>query len=229
MIDTAPLKLTANAIESQYSLSSLQQGMLFHSLYAPQSGVNIEQFVCTLHEDLNVSCFKQAWNRIVERHAILRTSFRWVKEPLQEVHRQVTIPWEEQDWRELSATQQEDQLNSYLQRDRDRGFQLTEAPLMRLALFRIAEADYQCVWTFHHVLLDGRSFPIIFQELFALYEAFCQGEDLQLEQPRPYQNYIEWLEKQDFASAEKFWRNTLSGFTAPTPLTVDRIHYLKFC
>ncbi|HEY9724993.1 MAG TPA: condensation domain-containing protein, partial [Chroococcales cyanobacterium] len=230
MIDTAPLKLAANAIEAQYPLSSLQQGMLFHSLYAPESGVNIEQFVCTLHENLNVSCFKQAWNRIVERHAILRTSFRWegVKEPLQEVHRQVTIPVEEQEWRELSATQQEDKLKSYLQCDRQRGFQLTEAPLMRLALCRIAEADYQCVWTFHHVLLDGRSFPIIFQELFAFYEAFCQGEDLQLEQPRPYQDYIEWLGKQDFSSTKNFWQSTLSGFTAPTPLMVDRLQPLKF-
>jgi amino acid adenylation domain-containing protein len=231
MIYAAPLELKANIIEEQYPLSSIQQGMLFHSLYAPQSGVNIEQFVCGLHEDLKVSFFKQAWNRIVERHPLLRTSFCWqgVKEPLQQVHRQVAIPFEEQDWRGLSAIQQEDKLKSYLQFDRQRGFQLTEAPLMRLALFRVAEADYQCVWTFHHVLLDGRSFPIIFQELFAVYEAFCQGEDLQLEQPRPYRDYINWLGKQDFALAENFWRSTLSGFTAPTPLTVDRVHHLKFC
>ncbi|HEY9634762.1 MAG TPA: condensation domain-containing protein, partial [Coleofasciculaceae cyanobacterium] len=230
MIYAAPLELTANNIEAQYPLSSLQQGMLFHSLYAPQSGVNIEQFVCALHEDLNVSFFKQAWNRIVERHPLLRTSFRWegVKEPLQNVHRQVTIPFEEQDWRSLSATQQEDKLNSYLQVDRQRGFQLTEAPLLRLALFRVAEADYQCIWTFHHILLDGRSFPILFKELFAFYEAFCQGEDLQLEQPRPYRDYIDWLGKQDFALAENFWRSTLSGFTATTPLTVDRVHQLEF-
>jgi amino acid adenylation domain-containing protein len=229
MIYAAPLELTANNIEAQYPLSSLQQGLLFHSLYAPQSGVNIEQFVCALHEDLNVSFFKQAWNRIVKRHPLLRTSFRFegVKEPLQNVHRQVTIPFEEQDWRGLSATQQEDKLNSYLQVDRQRGFQLTDAPLMRLALFRVAEADYQCVWTFHHVLLDGRSFPILFKELFAFYEAFCQGEDLQLEQPRPYQDYIDWLGKQDFALAENFWRSTLRGFTATTPLSVDRVHQLE--
>ena len=229
MIYTASLELKANNIEASYPLSSIQQGMLFHSLYGSQSGVNIEQFVCALHEDLKISFFKQAWNRVVQRHPILRTSFHFegIKEPLQNVHRQVTLPFEEQDWRGLSATQQEDKLKSYLQVDRQRGFQLTEAPLMRLALFRVAESDYHCVWTFHHVLLDGRSFPIVFQELFAFYEAFCQGKDLQLEQPRPYRDYIDWLGRQDFTLTERFWRSRLSGFTVPTPLTVDRTHQLK--
>ncbi len=229
MIYTASLELKANNIEASYPLSSIQQGMLFHSLYSPLSGVNIEQFVCALHEDLKISFFKQAWNRVVQRHPILRTSFHFegIKEPLQNVHRQVTLPFEEQDWRGLSATQQEDKLKSYLQVDRQRGFQLTEAPLMRLALFRVAESDYHCVWTFHHVLLDGRSFPIVFKELFAFYEAFCQGKDLQLEQPRPYRDYIDWLGRQDFTLAERFWRSRLSGFTVPTPLTVDRTHQLK--
>ncbi len=220
------LDTKVNNIEDKYPLSFIQQGMLFHSLYAPHSGVNIEQFICTLHEDVKVSAFKQAWYRIVERHPILRTSLHWegLKEPLQAVHRQVILPFEEQDWRSLSATQQEHQLKSYLQTDRQRGFQLTEAPLMRLALFRVAQADYQCVWTFHHILLDGRSFPLVLNELFAFYEAFCQNQDLQLQQPRPYRDYIDWLGKQDFTLAENFWRSTLSGFRATTPFTVDRVH-----
>ena len=196
--------------------------MLFHSLYSPQSGVNIEQFVCALHEDLKISFFKQAWNRVVQRHPILRTSFHFegIKEPLQNVHRQVTIPFEEQDCRGLSATQQEDKLKSYLQVDRQRGFQLTEAPLMRLALFRVDESDYHCAWTFHHVLLDGRSFPIVFQELFAFYEAFCQGKSIHLKPSRPYRDYIAWLKQQNLSQLELYWRQVLQGFRAPTPLMV---------
>jgi NRPS condensation-like uncharacterized protein len=68
----------------------MQQGMLFHSLYAQQSGVDIEQMIFALHENLNVSAFKQAWQRAVERHPVLRTSFHWEgdNEPLQYVHQQ---------------------------------------------------------------------------------------------------------------------------------------------
>ena len=93
---------------------------------------------------------------------------------------------------------------------------------MRLALFRVAEADYQLVWTSHHALLDGRSRLVLLKELFALYEAFCRGRDLQLQPPRPYRDYIEWLRQQDLSAAESFWRRRLSGFPAPTPLGVDR-------
>ena len=210
-------------IEDSYPLSPMQQGMLFHSLYAPQSGVNIEQMICSLHEDLNVVVFKRSWQRVVERQPVLRTSFRWegVNEPLQELHKHVTLPWVEQDWRGVSAQQQEKDLEAYLQDDRRRGFEFTSAPLMRLALFRVAEADYKFVWTFHHALLDGRSFPLVLKELFDCYEAFCSNQELQLEQPHPYRDYIDWLGLQDFIKTENFWRQTLKGFTAPTPMVVD--------
>ena len=229
MLNATLIAMPLDTIEDKHLLSFMQQGMLFNSLYAPKSGINVEQLICNLHEDLNISAFKQAWQQVVDRHPILRTSFCWedVNEPLQEVQRHVTIPFEEQDWRDLSAKQQEQQLESYLHADRQRGFQINEAPLMRVALFQIAEANYQCVWTFHHVLLDGRSFPIVLKELFAFYEAFCANQDLQLPQPRPYRDYIDWLRQQDFSKAENFWRSTLNGFSAPTALTVNRTRPVK--
>jgi amino acid adenylation domain-containing protein len=202
----------------------MQQGMLFDYLKSEQPGVNIEQMICSLHETLNLLTFTQAWQRVIERHPVLRTSFGWqgLDVPLQTVHPEVQLPLEQQDWRHLSASEQEDKLQAYLQADAECGFDLTKAPLMRLALFQLTESDYKIVWTFHHLLLDGRSLLILLKEVFAFYEAFCQGEDLQLEQPRPYSDYIEWLQQQDFSKAEAFWKQTLRGFSVPTPLVVER-------
>jgi amino acid adenylation domain-containing protein/non-ribosomal peptide synthase protein (TIGR01720 family) len=211
-------------IEDTYPLSPMQQGMLFHSLYAPGSGIDIERIVCALHEEVDAPALERAWQRVIERHPVLRTSFRWqgLDQPVQEVHSHIICPLEQHDWRHLSEQEQESQLVIYLRRDRRRGFELSEAPLIRLTLFRCAEADYRLIWTFHHILLDGRSFPLLLKEVFAFYEAFCQGQDLQLERPRPYGDYIEWLQEQDLSKAETFWRQALRGFTTPTPLTVDR-------
>lgn len=213
--------MKVETIENSYNLSPIQQGMLFHSLYAQESGVDIEQLVCKVHE-LDIPAFKQAWQKVVERHPVLRTSFDWQndQELRQFVHR-VMIPLEQQDWRAEPAQEQQQRLQVYLQLDRQRGFQLNQVPLMRLALFRLSESDYQFVWTFHHALLDGRSLLIVLKEVFAFYDACCQGEDLQLAQPRPYCNHIEWLQQQDWSKAESFWRKWLQGFTAPTPLVVD--------
>src|ERR1700704_6319397 len=64
-------------LEDIYQLAPMQQGMLFHSIYSPDSGTYFEQSLFTIKGDLNISAFEQAWQRVVERHSILRTSFLW--------------------------------------------------------------------------------------------------------------------------------------------------------
>jgi hypothetical protein len=211
-------------IEAVYPLSPMQQGMLFHSLYAPESGVYFEQLTCTLRGDFDVSAFQRAWQRLVERHPVLRTAFAWKRldKTLQFVHRQVHLPLERQDWRELSPAEQKERLETFLQAERRRGFNLSQAPLVRLALVQTAPDAHYFVWSHHHLLFDGWSMSLLLKEVMIFYQAFCQGQDVQLPPSRPYRDYIAWLQQQDTAEAERFWRQTLRGFIAPTPLTVDR-------
>jgi amino acid adenylation domain-containing protein len=219
-------------VESSYPLSPMQHGMLFHSLSTEGDGVYIQQMVCDLHEDLNVPAFARSWQRVVERHPILRTSFSWdgLAEPVQDVYRRVELPLEQRDWRGLSASQREKQWEVHLREDQRRGFKLTSAPLMRLTLFRLAQTDYRLLWSSHHALFDGRSRLQIFKEIFSLYEAYCRDQDLVMEQPAPYRKYIEWLQRQDWSDSEKFWTAELRGFSAPTPLVSERTlgHTLGF-
>ena len=209
-------------IEDIYSLSPMQEGMLFHTLYAPESGVYFEQTAYTIHGHFNVPAFKQAWERVVERHPILRTLFHWKgrDEALQVVRQRVRLPWTQQDWRGLPPAEQENRLESVLKADRERGFDLSEAPVMRLALIQSAEDAYYFILSRHHLLLDRWSVSIVFKEVFAFYEAFNRGQDLHLEPSLPYRDYIAWLREQDLSQAAMFWRQTLKGFTAPTVLGV---------
>ncbi|OGG52156.1 MAG: hypothetical protein A3F84_17975 [Candidatus Handelsmanbacteria bacterium RIFCSPLOWO2_12_FULL_64_10] len=209
-------------VEDTYALTPLQQGMLFHGLRDRRAGAYLVQMVCTFVKDLNVPAFRLAWERVVARHPILRTGFRWegLDEPLQEVHSRVELPLEAQDWRGLSAQEQGDRLDAYLRDDRTRGFDLGQAPLFRLALFRAGEDGHRFVWTFHHILLDGRSVLDVLKEVSVFYDAFCQGRDLQRPLPRPYRDHVEWVQRQDLRRAETHWRGLLRGFASPTPLTV---------
>ncbi|MBO0797275.1 MAG: TauD/TfdA family dioxygenase [Blastocatellia bacterium] len=211
-------------VEDIYPLSPVQQGMLFHAVYDPKGGMYLEQKTCTLQGDLDVSAFERAWQAVVERHPVLRTAFVWqaLDEPMQVVRRSVKLSWRREDWRGLSPEEQQAQSSAFLQADRTQGMDLSKAPLMRLALFRLADDAYQFTWTHHHILLDGWSLPILFKEVFAFYEAFRKGADLRLEKGRPYRDYIAWLQRQDLSQAEAFWRNELKGFTTPTPLWVSR-------
>ncbi|MBE9186425.1 amino acid adenylation domain-containing protein [Microcoleus sp. LEGE 07076] len=210
--------------DSEYAdrLSPIQQGMLFDSLSAQQSGVDIEQVVCTLCEKLNVAEFVQAWRQIVDQYPILRTSFCWFDRevPVQTVHPQVEVPIVDEDWRNLSEGDRTNQLAAYLQADRLQGFDLSQPPLMRLALFHIAETEYKLIWTYHHILLDSTSAITVLQAVFSLYESLAGDGKLELKLPRCDRDCIEWMQ-QDISKAETFWRQYLSGFSAPTPLVGD--------
>jgi len=215
--------MTDKNIEDSFPLSHMQKGMLFHALHSEHSGVDVEQMVLVLHEELSVPEFRKAWAKTIQRHGILRTSFRWdgLDEPLQDVHRKIDFAWQEQDLQGISAEDQTAHEDYYLRADRQRGFDLRQAPLWRFALSRVAEAEYHFLWSFHHALLDGRSFLILIKEVFLFYNAIRNGENLKLAEPVPYRRYIDWLQQQDIGSGEAFWRKLLSGFSAPTLFGVD--------
>jgi amino acid adenylation domain-containing protein len=207
-----------------YPLSPMQQGMLFHALLDADVALYWTQFTCALRGQLEVERFKQAVQLVVAIHPTLRTAFVWEnrEKPLQVVRAQVTVPWEEQDWRRLAGGEQEKRWLDYLQEDRQRRCDLSKAPLMRLALLRRGDDDYQFVWSHHHLLLDGWSLHLVLKDVFSAYEALVSGRHPQLSSPRPYRDYIAWLQQQDLSAAEAFWRNFLKGFSAPTPLIVER-------
>jgi amino acid adenylation domain-containing protein/non-ribosomal peptide synthase protein (TIGR01720 family) len=200
----------------------MQHGMLFHAIGEPGSGVDIEQIVCQLDESFNTAAMLRAWDLIASRHTILRTAFVWegIAEPLQQVYESVTIPSEIIDWRNADAAEQAARWRRLLASDRGQGFDLSCVPLMRLHIVQLGESSWRMLWTFHHALLDGRSFPIVLREVFAAYTAFrdeVQGGP-QLPARKPYSDYIEWLRTQDLAKAEQFFREKLKGFRAPTTI-----------
>ncbi|WP_442937952.1 amino acid adenylation domain-containing protein [Nostoc sp.] len=211
-------------IEDIYPLSPTQQGMLFESLYAPDSGVYFQQLSLTLSGKLNVTAFEQAWQQVIAQHSILRTAFVWeqLAQPLQVVYRQVDVNLNSHDWQQLSAQDQQQQLELLLHSQRKQGFQLSQPPLIHLSLIQLSADTYQFIWSSHHLLLDGWSMPLIFKDLLYFYQTIYQGENKTVQPTQSYRNYIAWLQKQDLAQAEQFWREKLQGFTAPTPLSVDK-------
>ncbi len=201
-------------------LTPVQEGMLFHTLYAPGSGVYHEQRACVLEGDLDTAAYERGWESVIERHPVLRTAFHWegLPKPLQAVHRRVEPSWHRGDWRGLSPATQRERLAAHLREDRSRGFELGRAPLLRLALFRLGEQSHQLVLSFHHILLDGWCLPFVFRDVSIAYEALQRRQAPRLQRPRPYREFLLWLQSRDTSGDEAFWRRELAGFHHPTPL-----------
>ncbi len=211
-------------VEDIYPLAPLQQGLLFHSLSAPEAGLYCNQALFTLNGRLEVPAFQRAWQRVVDQHPVLRAAMVWagVKEPVQVVNRKAEMQIAHHDLRLLAPEAQQQKIEAMRRADLAQGFDLAKAPLLRAVLLQTAAERHEFLWNFHHILLDGWSMFKVLQEVFGLYDAFTRGRDLQLSRPRPYRDYIAWLRRQNSASAEAFWRKNLQGFTAPTPLRTDR-------
>src|SRR6185369_2779315 len=153
-----------------YPLTPTQQGMLFNTLYQPELQMGIEQMRCRLAGVLDVVALKQAWQQVLNRHAVLRTAFAWqgLTQMLQIVQDEVELPWSYHDWRGLPPAQQQAQLDSLLAADRARGFDPATAPLLRCTLLQLDEQLYYFSWSYHHLLFDGWSMPLLLEELFSL-------------------------------------------------------------
>jgi surfactin family lipopeptide synthetase C len=128
-------------IKDIYPLSPMQQGMLFHSLYAPTEQTYVTQMGCRLVGELHIAEFEHAWQQVIDRHPILRTAFVWERraEPLQIVFQDVQLSWLHEDWQELTAAQQQEALNTFMEANQARAFELSRPPLIRPALIRLTE------------------------------------------------------------------------------------------
>ncbi|HVW63440.1 MAG TPA: condensation domain-containing protein [Nitrosospira sp.] len=221
--------MSRKGIEAIYALSPQQLGMLFESLYTTGttsatnttgSGMHIEQKTFAFDDNWNMAAWRESWQHVVDWHPALRTAFVWrnQKEPLQAVMSYADIPFEQHDLGALDESARQERLATILREDRERGFVLTQAPLMRLMAIRMSDKSWVAVWAHHHILLDGWSLSIISRDVCNFYNARCRRLEWNPEPSRPYRDYIDWLARRDTREAETFWRGRLDGFFRPTPV-----------
>ena len=205
-----------------YALTPVQQGMLFHQLQERNVGVDIEQFVGDLAEEIDPDAMRAAWQRVCDRHPILRTRMRWADrdEPVQEVLDHVDTRLAVHDLRLLAPADQEARLSQFLVEDRRAGLALDAAPLWHVTLFQLGPNRQRLVFTYHHALLDT-SVVWVTEEAFRIYDASRLGAVAELADRVPYKDHIEWLRThldEDRAAAQQYYAKLLEGFDSPTQL-----------
>ena len=212
-------------IENIYPLSPMQSGLLFQTLYAPESDAYFVQSIFELEGEIDVSALIKAWQVVSDHHPILRTGFIWqsLETSVQYVLKSTEVPFETEDWQDLGKPEQEKKLEIFIREDRKKGFDLRKAPLLRLILIQCSSNRYYLIWSQHHILTDGWSTPIILGDVFKAYEALRRAKEVQLTSRSPYQNYIAWLQEQDLNKAEAFWKDYLASLEGPTQLSFSNI------
>jgi len=206
------LPIPAAEIEDIYPLSPMQKGMLFHTLSAPEERAYVNQLRVDIR-GLDIERFCKAWQATLDRHAILRAGFIWeeVDEPVQVIRRHQEIAFQELDWRGHSNLDKE--LVAWAQYDRQKGFDLTKEPKLRLTAIRVDDTRHHFIYTNHHILMDGWSGSQLMGEVLQRYQGQIPAIIL-----GSYRDYLAWLQSRDVVESERFWREQLAELEEPTLL-----------
>ncbi|MCP4147611.1 MAG: hypothetical protein GY757_07665, partial [bacterium] len=211
-------------IDKIYPLAPMQEGMLFHYLYNNDSQAYLEQSVIDISGQLDPVALEKALKNLVQRHDALRTLFihKETDQPLQVVLKERPPALFFQDISQMPPEEKERFINTFIKEDRQKGFDLSEDHLLRVAVLQVeaggchrrplrgerqGEAHpgppitlragrFKLIWSSHHIILDGWCLGIVYGELFDYYRYYKDGNDtdsLQMETVYPYRDFIEWL------------------------------------
>ncbi|WDE06110.1 non-ribosomal peptide synthetase [Thalassomonas viridans] len=222
---TNQLQQLSKNIESIYPLAPVQQGMLFHTLIHPGTGMYLQQYQHTMVMDkLDVAAFEKAWQSVVDRHPLLRTAFvhETQERPLQVVMKFAKLPFEYLDFSQLEAAEQKAEIARILADERQAGLPFNRAPMMLIRLIKLSENRYHFIRSYHHILMDAWCFGIVMSDYLSFYRHYTKGTPLKLTEPARYEDYIAYLEQQDPQAQQDFWQQTLAGFSAPTSLGISQ-------
>ncbi|WP_221643002.1 non-ribosomal peptide synthetase, partial [Nostoc sp. 2RC] len=220
---TEPFSLISDAerqklpkdVEDAYPLARVQAGVIFHSQSMPDEPMYHDIFLYNLQVRLDIELFQKALQHVVDRHAILRTSFDLTNfsEPLQLVHQQVTAPFHVEDLRDLSPEQQQQALSTWIKAEKRRNFDWSSPPFIRFFIHRLTEQSFYLTFSCHTSILDGWSKACLLTELLHHYYALLNGKSEAIE-PAPaiaYRDFVA-LERATLASpdSQDFWRQKLA-------------------
>ncbi|SKK03894.1 Probable peptide synthetase NRP [Mycobacteroides abscessus subsp. abscessus] len=226
--DIAPAQLSQQQIDELHEqhkivdvlpLTPIQEGLLFHTTFARAAGalegdeagidfyaVQLDITVTGLVDQLRL---RDAVHTVVRRHPNLAARFcTQFGDPVQVILADPVIAWRYLDLRGDDLTPDEE-IQHLCAAERAAVCDLADRPTLRAALIRTEGNQHRFVLTFHHVVIDGWSLPILLQEIFASYF----GHRL----PAPsYRSFVSWLADQDLDAARTAWGKVLEGFDTPT-------------
>ncbi|QCT04337.1 amino acid adenylation domain-containing protein [Paenibacillus algicola] len=220
----APADLSAEAVSStteraRYAFeASFAQNRLWvvHQLLADQSVYNMPAAIA-LRGVVHVPALERAFERVMQRHDSLRTTFMEKDgELVQVVEEDVSFELPVIHLSDLAPELRWKRAAGLAELDAAAAFDLHSGPLIRISLIRLEEREHLLLVNLHHIISDGWSVEILIRELSAFYNAEVEGQKLQLpELPVQYADYAhfqkEWMKDEVLQHHLEYWKQQLSG------------------
>ena len=192
-----------NNIKQISDLSSMQRGILFHSL--EEEDAYLIQVLLKMKGDFSIDTIQNAFNCFIQEYDILRTGilYKNVSKPIKVVYKKRV---------EDAFYSKDMSLEEYLKNDRRRGFDLEKDLLIRMGIIE-ENREFNLIITFHHIILDGWSKDIILQRLFEIYSLLLNENYYPVHQK--YTDITHDILKNEYSD---FWKRYLDGYECSSTL-----------
>ena len=170
----------AKRIQNIYSLTPLQEGMLFHHLSSPESSEYVLQDYYNVNAELDTGLIESALELLAMKHDVLRTAILYekLKEPKQVVHRERKIEFIAIDLSSYSEDSQEEKISEIINSDLKRGFDLQKDTLVRFSYIKL-NGKSKLLCTMHHIIVDGWCSGMITGGFISYYKALSKGTSVE--------------------------------------------------
>src|SRR5882672_8894655 len=198
-------------------LSFAQERLWSLDKLMPASQVFNVPIAVRLSMPTDLSALQRSLKEIARRHEVFRTTFITVEGKPQPVFTaDLDLRLAVIDLTTLRKPERELEARRLIKEEAQRPFDLALGPLIRTGLIRLSEQESIFLLTMHHIISDGWSIVLFFQELSALHRAFANGHDSPLaELSIQYADYAawqrEWLRGEVLERQLSYWKNQLSG------------------
>jgi amino acid adenylation domain-containing protein len=212
----------------EFPPSFAQERLWFLDRLNPGSSTYNVPTAAMLTGNLDTGALLSSIRIIIERHESLRTSLDTRDgKPVQRIWAKADVPVRQRDLRSLSATARRSALTAELASEARAPFDLARAPLLRILLLRLADNEHALAITSHHVVADGWSLNVFYQELAALYAArVTHARPLLPPLPLQYADYAvwqrRWLHGSRLQAQVAYWKHHLEGALFTVDLPSDR-------
>ncbi|MGE7991379.1 amino acid adenylation domain-containing protein [Pseudomonas sp. NPDC089554] len=225
--DTAPIPVRGGE-QASCPLSFSQQQLWFLDQLEPGNPFYNVPTAVNLKGQLHVEVLEQALNALVQRHAMLRTTFESNDgEPRQVVHPAMPLRVALLDLSTLPDAERKIRLDEALHADARAPFDLAHGPLLRASLVRLAADEHVWLYSVHHIVADGWSMGVILHEVASLYGDLLYGQPSRLAPlPVQYADYACWqrqrLGGEVLQGQLDYWRHSLADAPVLLSLPSDR-------
>lgn len=209
--------LSGREVETLLPMTSLQQSMLYHRELAPRDTAYHLQTEMAYRQPLDLAVYRQAWQAQIARWPALRSELVLADGvALQRILRHAELPFHYQDL--VGDEQAEARIAAYRQQDLARPIPLEQAPLLRVACFKLAPDHHKVIFSAHHGVLDGWSGPVLLGSLHRCYQALMNGLLPQAEPDGAWLEFGRHIASRTRAS-EAYWQGRAELLARPNDLS----------